>query len=144
MPALRTLVIASALGAMLVGGFHTFYVRIFTMDRDALRAHLTAVPYRKAPGYREFLQAASAHIPEGERVVFLTRYPTLQGGYRYHFSRAEYVLSHVDLVGAITEGDRPLLPGEWPDAALSWQVDPPHGHVVVWQGNGGSLSRRAR
>lgn len=138
---------AAAWLAIGIGAFQTFYLRIWTADRSALREQYGELPFRRIPGWRTLLEETATRTPPGARILIALPHRPWQSGYGYGFRRAQYVLAGREAV--------PLLDresGRIDDAALArvdfvvcWRGCPqPPGFVEIWRGADGSLLRRVR
>lgn len=143
---LRSGLAAAGFALILVGGFQPFYLQIFVRDRDATRAWLTELPYRRTPGLRSFLEEARLRTRRGDAIAFLTPYSEWEGGYRYALRGTRYILAGrrvLALVGPPGDGDLSHNMAR-ADLLLGWQTEVPPGWDVVWSGPGGYLARRVR
>lgn len=134
---------ASAILLLLaIGAFEPFYLRMFVADRDVLGRHLVELPYRKLPTLRTFLLDAREQTASGETLVFLAPFDSFEGGYRYAFGRAAYLLAGRRVLPVIGRDDAPLIENlRAADAAVAWKAPPPRGFEPVWVGADGSVSR---
>jgi len=132
--------------AILIGSFETFYLRVLTIDSAALRANWTELPYRKVPGLRQMLVEVDRRIPRGARVLLATPHRPGEGGYRYAYARAQYLLAGRELVPLLdpyTEQRVPLQLANVDYIACWHECAAPRGFAVVWRSNDGLLLRRA-
>ena len=51
----------AVLAMLVIGGFETYYIRVFTIDATRTRAAMTELPYRKLPGLRRLLVERDVH-----------------------------------------------------------------------------------
>lgn len=98
---------ALAFALILVGGFQTYYLRIFTQDRDALLGTLTELPWRKLPGFRRLMLEAAKVTNQGDSIALWIEPMRWMEGYEYGYVRAGYLL-----------GGREVLPLINPDGAF--------------------------
>jgi hypothetical protein len=140
----------AALGAFLaiaIGSFEPFYLRIYTIDSATLRANWTELPYRKVPGLRRVLVEVDRRTPRGARVLLATPHRPGEGGYRYAYARAQFLLAGRELVPLLepfTENRIPLQL-ESVDYIACWHdCATPQGFEIIWKNNDGVLLRRAR
>lgn len=128
-----------------VGAFEPFYVRIFTADRAAMRAHLVALPDTKLPTLRRFLEDVDSEIPPGSTVAFLAPFPGFEQGYRYAYRRAAWILADHRMLPVLASDDRILHHHlARADVVVAWRTPPPPGFVVIYENPEGSVSRRAQ
>lgn len=136
---------AAAWLAIGFGAFQTFYLRIWTEDRAALRAQYSMLWDRRIPGLRELLENADAQTPAGARILIALPHRPWQSGYGYGFRRAQYVLQGkeaIPLLDRVTDrvDERALEHAEY---VLCWRQCPePPGFRLIWQSDGGMLFRR--
>ena len=139
----------AALGAflaILIGSFETFYLRVLTIDSSMLRANWTELPYRKVPGLRQMLIEVDRRTPHGARVLLATPHRSGEGGYRYAYARAQYLLAGRELVPLLdpyTEQRVPLQLDSVDYIACWHECAAPRGFAVVWKSSDGVLLRRA-
>lgn len=141
----RRLLASAALLMITFGGLELFYLRMFFADRTELRERLAGLPYRKLPGYPEFLAAVMEQTREGDVIVLLTPHAGFEEGYRYAHSRAAYVLEGRRVLAVLGPDDR-RDPGAFDraDVVVGWRVKPPPGIAVTWDGADGFVARRER
>lgn len=144
--------------AIAAGAFEPFYLRMFAMNRAGMRARLTALPYTKLPGSRQFLLGVRDRTREGDVIaiyappVVADRVYTAPDGSRqfvidhrsegrwyYFFARSLYPLAGRRVV--------PLDPNalRGVDYVASYRSMPPlPGFTLEWESEDGTLLRRAR
>lgn len=142
--ALRALISALAIAALLAATFQPMYLTIFVRDRGALGSFLTELPYRKAPGYREFLDDVVSRVPANATVLFVTSYRDFEQGYYYHFSRAEYRLPQARVLPTVGPGNVPMAVPAAPDYILIWDLPVRDGAEIVLRSERGALVKVTR
>lgn len=139
----RVILAALAFACLIAGGIEPFYFRAFGLDRQQMRQHLTELPYRKLPGYRQFLIDVHGSTVSGDSVGLWLGRPWNEG-YEYGYQRSAYLLPSRVLLPLIDHRDR-FIPANL-DRILylaCWQCDPPFpGFTVVKRFRHGTLSRR--
>lgn len=140
---LRRILGIGILAGLLIGTFEPLYLRMFTATGRAIRGQIAAIPYRKLPDLKPFLEAAADRIPPGAHVVFVTRLGP--SGDRYAFSRAAYVLAGRRVVSGVDQRGA-LVPQRFTQAefAVTYGTAPPSGFEVVWASAEGTVSRPGR
>jgi hypothetical protein len=131
--------------AILIGSFETFYLRVLTIDSAMLRTNWTELPYRKVPGLRQMLIEVDRRTPRGSRVLLATPHRPGEGGYRYAYARAQYLLAGRELVPLLdpyTEQHVPLQLGNVDYIACWHECAAPRGFAVIWKSSDGVLLRR--
>jgi hypothetical protein len=138
---------AIAFAAILIGGFETYYLRVFRESPAYVRPILTGLPYRKMPGLRELLIGADARTPPGASIAILVPYTAWEGGYGYAYSRSSYLLPGKQIIPLLRPGqDVPALSNaNRADYLVAWGGVPRlPGFEVVWQTSAGMLLRRTQ
>ncbi|HEX7149946.1 MAG TPA: hypothetical protein VF618_00550 [Thermoanaerobaculia bacterium] len=138
--------VALAFLLIAVGAFEPFYVRIFTVDRAQLHASMTALPYRKTAGLREFYLDVRRWTRPGERIAIFPTHTRWTGGYAYLYERALYPLAGRQVVALVEPNDR-ARPDHLArvDAVAAWHSAPQlPGFVEAERGEHGVLLRRSR
>lgn len=135
----------AAVAALAAGAFQTFYLRIYTMDRAALRASLTELSVRQIPGLRGLLLEVERRTPPGAKILLVLPHRPWQNGYGYGFRRAQYLLAGREVLPLIDHDSGAVDPAGLVRAeyVVCWrgcQV-PPAFHVV-WRGADGMLLER--
>ena len=134
-----------AFAAIAVGSFQTLYLDIWRRDAAQMRAQWTELPYRKLPGLRQLLVEADRRTPQGARILLATPHKPGEGGYRYAYARALYILAGRELVPLLdpTSEKRVPLRLESVDYIACWgDCAAPRGFAVIWKSNDGALLRR--
>ncbi len=136
----------SMIAAVLIalGAFQAFYLQIFIIDRSALGATLTELPYRRLPGLRRFLLEVRARTSPGDVVAIDAGLPSWERGYEYCYGRATYLLAGRLVLPLRDRVDRRLsenLAQATHVASYRSQVLPP-GFSPVWRSADGVLLRR--
>lgn len=136
---------AAAWLAIGIGAFQTFYLRIWTADRQALHAQFTELPYRRIPGWRKLLLEVERRTPPGARILIGLPHRPWQSGYGYGFRRAQYMLAGREAVPLLDREtdriDEKAL--EIADFVVCWRGCPaPPGFALIWQSEDGMLFRR--
>jgi hypothetical protein len=144
---IRRAAAAIAFAAILIGGFETYYLRVFRESPARLRPILTELPYRKMPGLRELLIGTDARTPPGASIAILVPYSAWEGGYGYAYSRSSYLLPGKQVIPLLRLGedtfDRANLARA--DYVVCWGGVPAvAGFARVWQTTGGMLVRRSK
>lgn len=103
---LRRSLSALAFALILIGGFETYYLRIYVQDRTALREALTVMPWRRLPGFRPFLISIREATREGDTVGLWIPPMRWLEGYEYGFVRAGYLLGGRDVLPLLTPDNR--------------------------------------
>ena len=136
-----------AFAAIAIGSFQKLYLQILVRDATALHAQYTELPYRRVPGLRQMLVEAGRRTPQNARILLATPHKPGEGGYRYAYARAQYILAGRELVPLLdpsTEKPLPLRLDQvdyiacWSDCAT------PRGFAVVWKSKDGVLLRRVQ
>lgn len=143
---LRRVLAGLAFGAILVGGFELFFVRIYTIDRAALGRHLAGVQYRKVPGLQPFLVNIRARVPAGSDIALITSRMDSWPPYEYVFARSMYPLAGRRLVALMDENGshHPERLAEV-EYVMAWKLFPEiTGYELVWRSRDGALLRRRR
>jgi len=138
---------AVAFAAILIGGFESYYLRVFPESPARGRPILTELPYRKMPGLRELLVGADARTPRGASIAILVPYTAWDGGYGYAYARSSYLLPGKQLIPLLRIGEDVADPANLAhaDYVLCWGGVPPlAGFSKVWQTTSGMLLRRSR
>lgn len=140
----RWAIVAAALIA--IGAFEPFYLKVFTMRRDAMRAMLTELPYSKTPGLRRFLNDVRARTKRGDTIAIAAPFATWDGGYDYVFARSPYTLAGRRVLPLIDEADRPRPENlARADYVAAYRVNATvPSFDVVWRSADGVLLRRRR
>lgn len=147
-PTRNRIVAALAVAAWLaigIGAFQTFYLRIWTADRAALRHQYVELPFRRIPGWRTLLEETAARTPPGARILIGLPHRPWQSGYGYGFRRAQYVLHGRDAIPLLDrETDRVDDAAlERADFVVCWRgCEQPPGFTLVWQSDDGMLFGR--
>jgi hypothetical protein len=134
-------------GAILVGGFQPFYLRIFFIDGASMRAMLTELPYRKLTGLRGFLLDVDRTTPPGARIAIWLPYAEWEGGYGYGYYRASFLLPGKQVVPLLRVGADVPAPGNLAlaDYVAAWGGAPRiEGFEVVWRNPVGAMMKRTR
>ena len=138
----RPLRIASyvVLAMLVIGGFETYYVRVFRLDAARVRASMTELPYRKLPGFRRLILEVDRTTPRGARIAIALPVREWEGGYGYGYYRASFLLPGKQVV--------PLLPPSnlrFADYVVVWHGRPAiDGFTPVWTTADGTLMVRRR
>lgn len=136
-----------AFAAIAIGSFQTLYLRIYRWDAAALRTQWTELPYRRVPGLRHVLIETERRTPPGARILLATPHKPGEGGYRYAYTRAQYLLAGREVVPLRDPFSEKDLPPRlhtvdyiacWHDCAA------PRGFAVVWKDPDGVLLRRVQ
>jgi hypothetical protein len=136
---------AVAFAAILIGGFETYYLRVFLERPARVRPYLTELPYRKMPGLRELLVGADARTPPGASIAIFVPYSAWEGGYGYAYYRASYLLPGKQVIPLLRIGEDKPDPENLAraDYVVCWGGVPPiPGFAKVWQTTSGMLLRR--
>jgi hypothetical protein len=144
---IRRAAAAIAFAAILIGGFETYYLRVFRESPARLRPILTELPYRKMPGLRELLIGADARTPRGASIAILVPYSAWAGGYGYAYYRSSYLLPGKQVIPLLRLGEDRSAPENLAlaDYVICWGgVRPAAGFTMVWQTTAGMLLRRSR
>ena len=116
------------------GSFQPFYWRMFGIDRAAMRAYRTELPYRQLPGFHQFLLEVREQTKEGERIALLVPRP-LVPSYEFIFERAAYLLYGRNLL--------PISAASKGDVIAGYRVDATAPHFTkVWKSPDGVFLRR--
>jgi hypothetical protein len=137
---LRVAGILIAAGMMLFGAFEPFFLKIYFHDRAAMGAYFSELPYRRAEGLRELLLEAEARIPTGSTVVFAAPFTEYDGGYRYTFGRANYLLAGRRLIATVprpAHSQRDIQP----EYLVGWRVAVPSEVTIEYQSRNGFVAR---
>jgi hypothetical protein len=97
-----------AFALILIGGFETYYLRIYLHDRAALGRTFEELPWRKLPGFRQFLLDVRAATREGEAIALWIEPMSWMGGYEYGYVRAGYLLAGRDVIPLLAPDGRIL------------------------------------
>ena len=129
-----------------VGAFEPFYLKVFRVDGERMRAMLVELPYRKTPGLRTFLEGVRARTRPGDSIAIAAPYATWQGGYDYVYARSTYVLSGRRVLPLRDPGSRPQPQslGRAQFVAAYRMNAPLPNFVPVWSGPDGMLLRRVK
>lgn len=114
------------------------------LSRPPIAAALTRLPDRFWPQYPRFLAGVREHTVNGDTIIIVVPILDWENGYSYAFYRASYFLAG-RVVLPVATADRRLHPELFRSAkyVAAWGGELPLGHrTVVWQGEGGVLSRR--
>lgn len=142
------IVAAAALAAVLAlaaGAFQTFYLRIYTMDRAALRASFTTMTARRIPGLRELLLETEHRTPPGTKILLVLPHKPWQNGYGYGFRRAQYFLGGREVIPLIDRETGAVDLSGWARAeyVVCWRgCAVPAGFHAIWSSPDGALLRR--
>lgn len=139
--------VSLALVLIVGGAFEPFYLRIFTMDAAAARQSFTELPYRKLPGFRQFILDADARTPPGARIAVWMPLQQWEGGYGYGFYRAAFLAPSKTLVPMLTIGADRLAPNQLASSEYiaAWRGDSlVVGFAPVWRSRDGVLLRRVQ
>ena len=143
---IRRAAAAIAFAAILIGGFETYYLRVFGERPARVRPILTELPYRKMPGLRELLAGADARTPRGASIAILVPYSAWEGGYGYAYDRSSYLLPGKQVIPLLRLGEDTPDPENLAhaDYVICWGGVPPvAGFDKVWQTTRGMLLRRS-
>lgn len=150
-PRLRDRIVAAAavaaVAALGVGAFQTFYLRIYTMDRAALRASFTDLAARRIPGLRGLLLEVERCTPPGAKILLVLPHRPWQNGYGYGFRRAQYLLGGREVIPLIDRDSGEVDPGGFARAEyiVCWRgCEVPSPFHVVWRRDDGMLLERTR
>jgi hypothetical protein len=139
--------VSLALVLIVAGAFEPFYLRVFTMNAAAARQSFTELPYRKLPGFRQFLLDADARTPAGARIAIWMPLQQWEGGYGYGFYRAAFLAPSKTLVPMLKVGADRMAPSQLASAEYiaAWHGEPVvAGFAPLWRSRDGVLLRRAR
>jgi hypothetical protein len=138
---------AVAFALILIGGFEPFYLRIFTIDRAREGALFAELPFQKMPGLKSFFEGVDAHTPPRARIAIWVPFRRWEGGYRYAYSRASYLLPGKELVSLLAlHEDRVVFSNlAQADYLASYgeRIDAP-GFETCWQDAHGVLLKASR
>jgi hypothetical protein len=144
---IRAILGAAALVLIAAGSFQPMYLRIFTVDSDAMRAGYTELPYRRLPGLRTLLWEADVRTPRGATIALWAPFREWDGGYGYAFRRAPFLMPDKQIVPML-EPDRDQLTLRYLAGArylICWRGCPPiGGFKSMWRSADGELMVRAR
>lgn len=141
------IVAAAAIAAVLAlaaGACQTFYLRIYTMDRAALRASFTGLAVRRIPGLHELLLETGRRTPPGATILLVLPHKPWQNGYGYGFRRAQYFLAGREVIPLIDRESGAVDPSGIARAEymVCWRgCAIPPGFQVMWQQEGGLIAR---
>ena len=129
---------------MLAGGFEPLFLRIFFLDREALRRHLIELPYRQLPGLQRLLLTARTQTIEGEKVGFWMDSPRWKEGYEYAYKRAGYPMAGRQVIPLIDSGSRLREAAlKEIDVLVCWRCRPPFPEFrISYQTPDGVVARR--
>lgn len=136
--------VSLAVVLIVAGAFEPFYLRIFTMNAAAARQSFTELPYRKLPGFRQFILDADARTPAGARIAIWMPLQQWEGGYGYGFYRAAFLAPAKTLVPMLTIGTDRVAPDQLASAdyIAAWHGEPVvPGFVPIWRSRDGILLR---
>jgi hypothetical protein len=136
---------AIAFAAILIGGFESYYLRVFRERPSRVRPILTELPYRKMPGLRELLIGANARTPQGASIAILVPYSSWEGGYGYAYYRSSYLLPGKQVIPLLRLGEDKSDAENLghADYLVCWGGVPPvAGFATIWQTAAGMLLRR--
>jgi hypothetical protein len=146
-PRLRDRIVAAAALAATValaaGAFQTFYLRIYTMDRAALRVSFTGMAARRIPGLHELLLEVERRTPPGAKILLVLPHKPWQNGYGYGFRRAQYLLAGREVIPLIDRETGAVDPAGLARAEyiVCWRgCAVPPGFQVMWQQEGGLIA----
>jgi len=129
-----------------LGAFEPFYLRVYRFDRARTRAMLIALPYRKSPSLRPFLQEISKRTDRTDAIAIFAPLRHWEDGYEYVFGHASYVLAGRPVIPLMDMQSR-VHPENLAEAkyvaAYGGEPSVP-GFVPVWRGDGGVLLQRKR
>lgn len=115
------------------------------IDREPISLAFAARADRLWPQYPRFLEGVRQHTSMGDSIAIIVPSLDWDHGYSYAYYRASYILAGREVLPVATS-DRRLEPGNFRRAkfvAVWGREDVPLGHrAIVWQGEGGVLSRR--
>ena len=129
---------------MVAGGFEPFYLRIFALDRAALRQTYLELPYRKLPGFRTLLTESRKATPPGARVALWLPSGRWESGYEYGYYRSVYLLAGREVLPLLDDSSR-FLPANLAaaDYVICWHCRPPfNGFEDILQTPDGVLARK--
>ena len=130
----------AVLAMLVIGGFETYYIRVFTIDATRTRAAMTELPYRKLPGLRRLLVDVDRSTPRGAKIAIALPFRDWEGGYGYGYYRASFLLPGKQVV--------PLLPPSnlrFADYVVMWKARSAiDGFVPLWTTSDGTLMVRRR
>jgi hypothetical protein len=127
-----------------LGAFEPFYLRVYRFDRAKTRAMLVALPYRKSPSLRPFLQEVSKRTDRTDAIAIFAPLRNWTDGYDYIFGHASYVLAGRRVIPLMDMQSRvhpENLGAAKYIAAYGGELRVP-GFVPVWRGDGGVLLKR--
>lgn len=143
---LRLALAITALLCIGAGTFQGYWWRMFTVDHGRMREWMTALPYARTPGLREFMLGVRDRTQPGSRVLILSPHRKYQGGYVYVFSRATYLLAGRTTVPIIDQHDL-AHPQNLAEATYvaAFRIKPTiAGFETVWTSRDGTLLKRSR
>jgi len=129
-----------------LGAFEPFYLRVYRFDRAKTRAMLMALPYRKSPSLRPFLQEISKRTDRTDAIAIFAPLPRWADAYEYVFGHATYVLAGRRVIPLMDMQSRPHLENiAQANYIAAYGAEPRvPGFVPVWRGHDGVLLQRKR
>ncbi len=112
-----------------------------------MRAAFTELPYRKLPGFRQFMIDIDRRTPAGARIAVAFPFGQWEGGYGYGYLRAFFLLPGKQVVPLLAPNtDRPAPENlALADYVAAWHVTPQiSGFQTEWRSAEGTLLRRVR
>ena len=136
-----------ALAMLVVGGFETHYLRVFTFDAARTNAAMTELPYRKLPGLRRLLAEADRSTPRGARIAIALPFRTWEEGYGYGYDRASFMLPGKQVVPllALNRDELQIENLRVADYIVIWKGRAAvNGFAPLWTTEDGTLMARRR
>lgn len=128
------------------GAFEWQFVRIFLLDRSALRAQFLRFPDESYPLFPYYLEQIRQRVPRNSSVALVMPVRKWDDGYAYFFYRASYFLAGRNVIPLVSPDDslhlERLNDAEYV-AAWNIELDSPQ-YRRVWTGFEGSLLKRIR
>ena len=119
-------------------------LRLPFLDRRPIGEALALRADRQSAQYPRFLEGVRQHTQPGDTIAIVGPTVDWDGGYAYSYYRASYFLAGREVLPIVTS-DQHLQPANFRRAKFvaAWGREVPLAHrEVIWQGEGGVLTRR--
>ncbi|MGA7615483.1 MAG: hypothetical protein WBX15_09905 [Thermoanaerobaculia bacterium] len=129
---MRRTILIIALLAVIAGDFDLFYLQPLFRDRRPFAAMLTALPFRRMPGFVSFMASVRTRTRETDRIAIAPTAPRWESGYDYVIWRANYLLAPRQLVPLLDYRNELAWSNlKYADYLITWRRRPPPGFVAV-------------